>query len=140
MIRILYIEDNSSNRKLVSLLLEYAGYEVVLARNGEEGVDAAARIQPGLILMDLQMPVMDGYEATRHIRALPGMETVPIIAVTADTSRTARENCRLAGCNGYIAKPINISTFAAKMAACLEKQECPAADTNDRAFRHGVGE
>ena len=96
-------------------LLESAGYELIEALDGIEGVAAAEREQPDLILMDIQLPVIDGYEATRRIRAVPALATVPIIAVTSYALSGDEAKTREAGCDGYVAKPFSPRQLLAKI-------------------------
>jgi two-component system sensor histidine kinase/response regulator len=104
--RVLLVEDNDINRQVAVELLISVGLKVSTAENGAEAVSMASEIRPDLVLMDIQMPVMDGYEATRLIRALPECATTPIIAMTAHAMASDRERCLKAGMNAYIAKPI----------------------------------
>ena len=103
--RILVIEDTEDNRLILGDLLSNAGYELIEAVDGLEGVAAAEREKPDLILMDIQLPGIDGYEATRRIRAIPALASVPIIAVTSYALSGDEAKTREAGCDGYIAKP-----------------------------------
>jgi two-component system, cell cycle response regulator DivK len=105
--RILVIEDTEDNRQIVRDLLTSAGYELVEAVDGEEGVEMAAKEKPDLILMDIQLPKMDGYEATRRIKADPDLRATPILAVTSYALSGDEEKTRAAGCDGYIAKPFS---------------------------------
>jgi CheY-like chemotaxis protein len=107
----LVIEDNERNRYLISFILKGAGYKVIEAITGEEGVEMAIREHPDLILMDIQLPGIDGYEATRRIRASPADEKVPILALTSYVMTGDRERALAAGCTGYIEKPINTDTI-----------------------------
>ncbi len=109
--RILYIEDNEQNLYLVTFILEKNGYEVSAARDGQEGIDSAAAVQPDLILLDIQLPRMDGYSVARQLRANPDLATIPIVAVTSYAMAGDRDKALAAGCNGYIEKPINPDTF-----------------------------
>jgi two-component system, cell cycle response regulator DivK len=109
--KVLVIEDNAKNRYLLSFLLEGAGYEVIEAITGEEGVEKAARDLPDIILMDIQLPGIDGYEATRRIRESATGKKIPIIAITSYVMRGDRELVLAAGCTGYIEKPINPDTI-----------------------------
>jgi two-component system cell cycle response regulator DivK len=113
--RILVIEDTEDNRQIVRDLLESAGYELVEALDGLEGVAAAEREHPDLILMDIQLPGIDGYEATRRIRAIPSLATVPIIAVTSYALSGDEAKTRAAGCDGYVAKPFSPRQLLAKI-------------------------
>ena len=113
--RILVIEDTEDNRQIVRDLLESAGYELVEALDGLEGVAAAEREHPDLILMDIQLPGIDGYEATRRIRAVPALARVPIIAVTSYALSGDEAKTRAAGCDGYVAKPFSPRQLLAKI-------------------------
>lgn len=109
--RVLVIEDNEENLYLVTFLLEKAGYEVAAARDGVTGVKRAQEIRPALILLDIQLPGMDGYEVARALRREPDLEKTPIVAVTSYAMGGDREQALAAGCTGYIEKPINPDTF-----------------------------
>ena len=113
--RILVIEDTEDNRQIVRDLLESAGYDLIEALDGIEGVAAAEREQPDLILMDIQLPGIDGYEATRRIRAVPALAAVPIIAVTSYALSGDEAKTRAAGCDGYVAKPFSPRQLLAKI-------------------------
>ncbi|MFH0789359.1 MAG: response regulator [Pseudomonadota bacterium] len=109
--KILVIEDNEQNLYLVKFILEKHGYEVFEARDGQEGINLAVSINPDLIILDIQLPVMDGYTVARQIRRNAELAQVPIIAVTSYAMVGDREKTIEAGCNGYIEKPINPETF-----------------------------
>jgi two-component system, cell cycle response regulator DivK len=109
--KVLVIEDNEQNMYLVNFILEFQGYEVIQARNGSDGVSMAREHQPDLILLDIQLPIMDGYTVAREIRKIETMHNVPIVAVTSYAMPGDREQALAAGCNGYIEKPINPDTF-----------------------------
>lgn len=109
--KILYIEDNEQNLYLVTFILEKHGYEVYSAMDGQEGIDGAARIKPDLILLDIQLPRMDGYTVARRLRTNPDLATIPIVAVTSYAMAGDRDKALDAGCSGYIEKPINPDTF-----------------------------
>ena len=109
--KILYIEDNEQNLYLVTFILEKSGYDVASATDGQEGIDLAATIKPDLILLDIQLPKMDGYAVARHLRANPALAEIPIVAVTSYAMAGDRDKALSAGCNGYIEKPINPDTF-----------------------------
>ena len=113
--RILVVEDTEDNRKIVRDLLTSVGYELVEAVDGGEGVAMAQSERPDLILMDIQLPVIDGYEATRRIRAIPELATVPIIAVTSYALSGDEAKTRAAGCDGYVAKPFSPRQLLAKI-------------------------
>jgi two-component system cell cycle response regulator DivK len=119
--RVLVVEDNIDNFELVRFLLERAGYQVFSAANGVEGVDAAKREQPDLILMDLSMPEMDGWNATSHLKADEQTRHIPVLALTAHTLPGDRKRAIDAGCDGYISKPLNVSSFD-KLVATLLRQ------------------
>lgn len=109
--RVLYIEDNPDNRMLVNRVLLAEDIEVIEAENAMIGIDMAMREKPDLILMDLQLPEMDGLTATRHLRAIDELKNVPIIALTANVMKEDIEKARAAGCNGFIGKPIDIDVL-----------------------------
>jgi two-component system cell cycle response regulator DivK len=113
--RILVVEDTEDNRRIVRDLMSAAGYELIEAVDGISGVAAAARERPDLILMDIQLPGIDGYEATRRIRALPEIGKVPIIAVTSYALSGDEAKARDAGCDGYVAKPYSPRQLLAKV-------------------------
>jgi two-component system, cell cycle response regulator DivK len=109
--RILIIEDNEQNLYLATFILEKHGHEVSQARDGQEGITSAAAIKPDLILLDIQLPVMDGYAVAGLLRKNPDLSETPIIAVTSYAMTGDRERALAAGCAGYIEKPINPDTF-----------------------------
>ena len=104
---ILLVEDTEDNRQMMRRLLEMSGYQVVEAMNGREAIEAALRVRPRIILMDLSLPFIDGLAATRKIRSTVGMDEVPIIAVSAHDSADFHHEALDAGCNAYITKPID---------------------------------
>jgi CheY-like chemotaxis protein/HPt (histidine-containing phosphotransfer) domain-containing protein len=126
--RILVVDDGSTNRKLISLFLRKAGAQVVLAENGQIGVDLASREGFDAILMDMQMPVMDGYAATRRLREL-GLKT-PIIALTAHAMSRDREKCLEAGCSAYLSKPVNSQSLVQTVTEALASVKSPVAAQN----------
>jgi two-component system, cell cycle response regulator DivK len=103
--RILVVEDQHDLREIARSALEGAGYEVVEAATGAEGIAKAEAEHPDLVLMDIQLPVLDGYESTRRIKALPGMGLMTVIAVSSFAMRGDEEKARAAGCDGYVTKP-----------------------------------
>ena len=113
--RILVVEDNETNIYLISFILRKNGYEVTEARTGEEGVELAIKEKPDLIIMDIQLPGIDGLEATRKIRESEADGEVPIIALTSYAMTGDRERALKAGCTGYIEKPINPDTFISEI-------------------------
>lgn len=115
--RILVVEDDAQNSYLIQFILEKSGYAVELVADGEQAVAsmAAANPRPDLILMDMLLPKMNGYEATRAIKAMPDGAGVPVIALTAYSMKGDRERILEAGCDGYIAKPIDPETFVSEM-------------------------
>lgn len=116
---VLVIEDNALNLKLVRDVLQYAGYDVVEAHSGEEGVQLANERTPDLVLMDLQLPGIDGAEALRQLRQNTPAKGVPVIAVTAFAMKNDQERASLAGFDGYLAKPINVRAFPSQIRAFL---------------------
>ncbi|MCX6950897.1 MAG: response regulator [Verrucomicrobia bacterium] len=112
---ILLIEDNEQNRYLATFLLEQHGYAVVSATDGPSGIAAARTVAPCLILLDIQLPGMDGHAVARELRLHPELRDTPILAVTSYAMVGDREKCLAAGCNGYIEKPINPETFVAEI-------------------------
>ncbi len=111
MTRVLIVEDNEKNRYLISFILKGEGFDLIEAITGEEGVEKAATEHPDLVLMDIQLPGIDGYETTRRIRASPAGEKIPIIALTSFAMTGDRERALAAGCTGYLEKPINPDTI-----------------------------
>ena len=113
--RILVIEDQEDNRQILRDLLSSVGYELIEAENGEDGVAAAAANRPDLILMDIQLPLLDGYEATRRIKAQSALSAIPIIAVTSYALSGDEDKARAAGCEGYVTKPFSPRELLAKI-------------------------
>ena len=109
--KILLIEDNAENRYLATFLLEGNGWKVTPAHDGPAGIALAAQGPPALVLLDIQLPGMDGYAVARKLRADPGLDRVPIVAVTSYAMPGDRERCIEAGCDGYLEKPIDPDTF-----------------------------
>jgi two-component system cell cycle response regulator DivK len=112
---ILVVEDQEDNRQIVRDLLTTTDYEVMEAENGEEALAAVAKQRPDLILMDIQLPIMDGYEATRRIKADPGLSAIPIIAVTSYALSGDEEKARAAGCDDFVPKPFSPRELLAKI-------------------------
>ena len=119
MARILVIEDNRANMKLACLLLGHAGHTVLCAVDAETGMTLARSDQPDLILMDIQLPGMDGLAATALLKQDPETAAIPVIALTAMAMKADQENSRLAGCDGYIAKPLRYQELYAAIDALL---------------------
>ncbi len=113
--QILYIEDNPDNRTLIRRVLQADGYTVREAIDGPTGLKMAAEQLPDLVLMDINLPEIDGYEVTARLKQLPGMSSVPVIAVTANVMKGDREKTLAAGCDGYIQKPIDIDTIGSQI-------------------------
>lgn len=111
--KILLIEDNEQNRYLATFLLEQRGYQVVPAVSGPQGLELAGQIIPDLILLDIQLPGMDGYEVARALKRNPQLKSIPIVVVTSYAMIGDREAALAAGAEGYIEKPINADTFVA---------------------------
>ena len=115
MATILIVEDNETNLYMVKFILENNGHEVLEARTGTEGVESAIRDRPDLVIMDIQLPDVDGLEATRRIRASEANGELPIVALTSYAMSGDRESALAAGCTGYIEKPIDPETFVAQV-------------------------
>ncbi len=120
MTTILIVEDNEMNRDMLSRRLERKGYEILLAIDGAEGITVATASVPDLILMDMSLPVMDGWEATRRLKADQALRHIPIIALTAHAMANDREKALEAGCDDYDTKPIELPRLLAKMEALLD--------------------
>jgi len=117
--RILLVEDNEMNRDMLSRRLERRGFEVVIAVDGAAGVEVARERRPDLVLMDIGLPVMDGYAATRALKADPATRVIPVIALTASAMVGDREKCFAAGCDDYDTKPVELSRLLGKIEALL---------------------
>lgn len=118
---ILIIEDNEKNLKLVRDVLQFHGYRIVEAMTAEEGLEIARAQQPALVLMDIQLPGMDGITALRHLRADPLTQKIPVMAVTASAMARDRQQIMAAGFNGYTAKPIQIRGFTEEVRTILDR-------------------
>lgn len=121
--KILLVEDNEMNRDMLSRRLKRKQYEVVMAVNGSEGVEATRLEQPDLVLMDMSLPVIDGWEATRQLKANPQTEKIPIIGLSAHAMTGDREKALEAGCDDYDTKPIELTRLLGKMEALLAKAQ-----------------
>lgn len=109
--KILLVEDNERNRKLVRTILEFRGYEVIECDDGAPSLELAREHQPALVLMDIQLPTMDGITALRRLRGDPQTASIPVVAVTASVTPGERDKVVAAGFNGYVSKPIDVTTF-----------------------------
>ncbi len=125
MAKILYVEDNENNVYMLTRRLRRNGYEVIVAADGEQGVAMARTEAPSLILMDLRLPVLDGWEATRRLKAMPETRDIPIIALSAHAMAGDQEKALAAGCDDYDIKPIELPRLLEKIAALLPEE--PAA-------------
>jgi CheY-like chemotaxis protein len=125
MAKILYVEDNEDNVYMLKRRLERAGFEVVVAPDGEQGLAAANDQRPDLILMDLSLPVLDGWEATRRLKASEGTRAIPVIALSAHAMPGDREKALAAGCDDYDAKPVKLPGLLAKIRALLPEGCAP---------------
>jgi CheY-like chemotaxis protein len=125
MTRILLVEDNEMNRDMLSRRLQRKGHEVLIAVDGESGVQMAASKRPDLILMDMSLPAVDGWEATRRIKELPETASIPIIALTAHAMAGDRDKAIEAGCDDYDSKPVDFERLLGKIQALLGKQGTP---------------
>jgi two-component system cell cycle response regulator DivK len=119
-VKILLVEDNEMNRDMLSRRLKRNGYDVVMATNGQQGVDMAASEVPDLILMDMSLPVIDGWEATRRVKHNEATRRIPVIALTAHAMAGDREKAIEAGCDDYDTKPVEITRLLSKIAALLD--------------------
>lgn len=119
MSKILLVEDNEMNRDMLSRRLQRRGFEVLIAGDGEQGVTLAAAEKPDLILMDLSLPVLDGWEATRRIKAAPDTRRIPIIGLTAHAMAADRDKCLEAGCDDYDTKPVELGRLLEKIERLL---------------------
>ena len=125
--KILYIEDNPQNFYLVNFILKAKGHEVTWAHDGQEGLKTAASLKPDLVLLDIQLPGMDGYAVAKAFRADPALAATPIIALTSYAMAGDRQKALGAGCNGYIEKPLNPKTFADQVREFLPGGGAPGA-------------
>ena len=117
--KVLVVEDNQAVRDLLARILETLGYVPVLASQGKEGLEKAIAEKPNLIVMDMMMPVMDGWEAARALRANPDTKNIPILAITALFRTQELKTCLEAGCNGYIVKPFGVTDLQRKIGELL---------------------
>jgi CheY-like chemotaxis protein len=119
--KILLVEDNEMNRDMLSRRLIRKGYEVVMALDGQQAVEAAGAQKPDLILMDMSLPVIDGWEATRQIKAAPETRAIPVIALTAHAMSDDREKALEAGCDDYDTKPVDLPRLLDKITGLLAR-------------------
>jgi two-component system, cell cycle response regulator DivK len=119
--KILYVEDNEDNIYMLSNRLTRRGHEIIVARDGREGIDMAEREMPALILMDLNLPIVDGWEATRRLKATATTRHIPIIALSAHAMLGDRDRALAAGCDDYDTKPIELTRLLQKIAVMLDK-------------------
>src|SRR3569833_2103038 len=117
--KVLLVEDNEMNRDMLSRRLARNGYEVVMAVDGQQAVTMAASENPDIILMDMSLPVIDGWEATRRVKADPATQKIPVIALTAHAMAEDESKARAAGCDGFDTKPVDIQRLMGKMKALL---------------------
>jgi len=117
--KILLVEDNEMNRDMLSRRLVRNGYEIVIAVDGQEGVDKALSEKPNLILMDMSLPVIDGWEATRRVKADPATRAIPVIALTAHAMAQDKEKAMAAGCDDFDTKPVDIQRLLGKIKALM---------------------
>lgn len=122
-LRVLYIEDNPDNRLLVQRILVAEGYDVIVASNGPEGLEKAQAEKPHAVLVDINMPDVDGYTVTARLREMAHLSRVPIVALTANVMKGDREKTLAAGCDGYIQKPIDIDQFPRQLARFIEEAQ-----------------
>jgi two-component system, cell cycle response regulator DivK len=125
MLKILLVEDNEMNRDMLSRRLERRGYAILIATDGEQGVSLARKEKPDLILMDMSLPVLDGWEATRRIKAENELKHIPIIALTAHAMTTDEQRAREAGCDDFDTKPIELGRLLEKIQTQLQRQAAP---------------
>jgi two-component system cell cycle response regulator DivK len=130
-IRILYVEDDPVNMALVKKLLKREGFRLLAAENGWKGLAMAQTYKPDLILMDMNMPDLDGYEATARLKSMPELQHIPVVAVTANAMAGDRDRSLAAGCDGHITKPININTFSDEVRDYLQHANAPMPDVLD---------
>jgi signal transduction histidine kinase len=133
MTKILYVEDDTSSQRLVQRILMAEGFDVVIADNGISAIETARHEKPDLVLMDINISGLDGYEVTTRLRTIDGMENVPVVAVTAATLRGDRERALVAGCNGYIPKPIDVDQFPNQVRAYLVGMEDEVGSPEEKA-------
>jgi two-component system cell cycle response regulator DivK len=132
--KVLYIEDNVENRTLVKRVLEVEGYVVLEADDGIDGLRIVREEAPDLILIDINLPEVDGYEITTRLRRMKGLRNIPIVALTANVLKGDRERSLDAGCDGYIQKPIDVDLLPAQIAAFLRRARQQQDTTRSKQF------
>ena len=130
MAKILLVEDNEMNRDMLSRRLERRGYTIVLAVDGQQGVDLARSESPDLILLDMSLPIIDGWEAARRIKAQAESKDIPLIALTAHAMAGDKEKALQAGCDDYDTKPVELPRLLGKIQALLDKKAAPTAQSS----------
>ena len=120
-IRVLLVEDNEMNRDMLSRRLSRKGFEVLMAVDGQQAIEMTSQVSPDLILMDMSLPVLDGWEATRRLKADPASSCIPVIGLTAHAMDGDREKCLQAGCDEYDTKPIDLPRLLEKISAQLDR-------------------
>jgi CheY-like chemotaxis protein len=123
--KILLVEDNEMNRDMLSRRLERRGYSIVMAEDGQKGVDMASSEKPDLILLDMSLPIIDGWEAAKQIKAKPECKAIPLIALTAHAMAGDKEKALQAGCDDYDTKPVELPRLLGKIQALLDKKAAP---------------
>jgi len=123
MAKILYVEDNEDNIYMLSNRLGRRGHEILIARDGQEGIDMARREMPALIIMDLNIPVVDGWESTRRLKAAPETRHIPIIALSAHAMSGDRDRALAAGCDDFDTKPVDLSRLLQKIVTALVNEQ-----------------
>jgi len=123
MAKILYVEDNEDNIYMLSNRLGRRGHEILIARDGQEGIDMARREMPALIIMDLNIPVIDGWESTRRLKAAPETRHIPIIALSAHAMSGDRDRALAAGCDDFDTKPVDLSRLLQKIVTALVNEQ-----------------
>jgi CheY-like chemotaxis protein len=138
MVNILIIEDNEQNLYLTTFILETHGHATIAARDGARGIRLAEERRPDLILLDIQLPVMDGYAVAAELRRSPALAHTPIVAVTSYAMAGDRERVLAAGCNGYIEKPIDPETFLDQVLAHLPSDAPPDTEERDACEHNSI--
>ena len=126
MAKILLVEDNELNRDMLSRRLARKGYEVLVAYDGAKGVEMTEKERPDLVLMDMSLPVLDGWEAAQRLKTNPETQSIPVIALTAHAMTEDRERALAAGCDDYDTKPVEMPRLLEKMERLLQKRQSPA--------------